>query len=488
MSSSHPSSSYCQQALDQLHHNTRRSCVYLCALIVAVCLVGQQQLDFLMVDLGGLKSATDTVAAVQATAIESTAVTAETTTTTAPPPPTAATAAIPSLPLHAVRSPPYSIPPEPIEWFDNRTRTPMTAVNARHSCIQRIRQRHDDLLNAHIHHQANNNDNNNAAPLVVLVDPSYHGNVGDHLITLAELTFLTRQHIHYVYQCGRTQTSNVVPDCGDDFTLPSISQPSSSSVAVWQGGGNWGDLWRNIQQYRIPSFAKLLKTHAKIVGMPQSLFYQDASVRDRDATTLRDSLHAVNATNDQVVLSWRELDSFQQAQQLYPFCTNLLVPDIAFQLGPFAPLPSGPDKQVDILLFLRVDKESALAQDRNDEAIQSMLSNITGGGDQELTFKIVDWNDRLEIFNSQDHLFTETSIQLLSLGRVVVCDRLHASILSYLSGQPFVYIDQMTGKISKALSVALEGCDDEATSMFAHASNLPQALALAVEFLSTYDI
>jgi exopolysaccharide biosynthesis predicted pyruvyltransferase EpsI len=50
-----------------------------------------------------------------------------------------------------------------------------------------------------------------------------------------------------------------------------------------------------------------------------------------------------------------------------------------------------------------------------------------------LDFNIVDWNDRLSIFHPAETFFGNTSIELLSLGRVVITDRLNASILAYLS-------------------------------------------------------
>lgn len=87
------------------------------------------------------------------------------------------------------------------------------------------------------------------------------------------------------------------------------------------------------------------------------------------------------------------------------------------QIGPFAPIRKAPEKMVDILMFMRNDKESKVSTKRNDNFIRDMLPN------KDMTFRIVDWPDRLEIFHTQDYLFTESSIELLSLGKVVICDR-----------------------------------------------------------------
>jgi exopolysaccharide biosynthesis predicted pyruvyltransferase EpsI len=69
---------------------------------------------------------------------------------------------------------------------------------------------------------------------------------------------------------------------------------------------------------------------------------------------------------------------------------------------------------------------------------------------------------------------------------VVVCDRLHAAILSYLSGIPFVYIDQVSGKITKTLNTAfdtLDGCMDGNRSKWGKANSLEEALSLASNFI-----
>ena len=214
-----------------------------------------------------------------------------------------------------------------------------------------------------------------------------------------------------------------------------------------------------------------------------------------------------------VVLSWRESESFHKAQQLYPYVTNILVPDIAFQLGPyhledFRSLP--PEKQVDFLFLLRRDHESTLLpgllaelEDTNDDdeadtlerqnvtqilhdaVVAAMQGSATGN---PYSYRIVDWPDRLHLFHSDDPYFSKTSIELLSMGHVVICDRLHAAVLAFLSGIPFVYLDQVTGKLSNSLGVAFdtwEGCgtrEFQNTTIevlrYSRAANLTEAIEI----------
>jgi hypothetical protein len=61
--------------------------------------------------------------------------------------------------------------------------------------------------------------------------------------------------------------------------------------------------------------------------------------------------------------------------------------------------------------------------------------------------------------------------------------------LSYLSGLPFVYIDQISGKISKTLGAAfheMDDCLDGDKAKWAKASNLKEAIQKAVQMAERY--
>jgi hypothetical protein len=125
----------------------------------------------------------------------------------------------------------------------------------------------------------------------------------------------------------------------------------------------------------------------------------------------------------------------------------MLVPDIiAFQLGEFSPIRNHdhhPSLQVDILFLLWTDKEAIdrlldvgtrHVKKKCQEEIANLLSRASssGGKDLDLTFRVVDWNDRLNFYLTRIFTISLTSaVELLSVvGKVVlVCDRLHAAVL-----------------------------------------------------------
>jgi len=264
--------------------------------------------------------------------------------------------------------------------------------------------------------------------------------------------------------------------------------------------------FEDAQDVRIPSIKTILENNYRVIGLPQSLFYLNEALKEQDVISIKenvalglglaksgglpwdpvdtsalDTAKGLKLAKSKVVLMWREKESYKEALKLYPFVSNMVVPDMAFQLGPYAPIRNHPEKMVDIIVFLRDDIESQVYSMRNFKEVMKLLPK------PGLTFKIVDWSNRLAMFDTTDYFFTNSSIELLSLGKVVVCDRLHAAILTYLSGIPFVYIDQVSGKITKTLSAAFDDigvCLDKKRSRWARASSLEEALVKASAMIS----
>ena len=103
--------------------------------------------------------------------------------------------------------------------------------------------------------------------------------------------------------------------------------------------------------------------------------------------------------------------------------------------------------KVDILFALRNDQESKYINKRNKDSIQSILGNKLSLS--HLSFELVDWWDRSKFFNKSvmspvgpefqykvkdemkfNHMKNfRSSIALMSVGRVLITDRLHTSIL-----------------------------------------------------------
>jgi exopolysaccharide biosynthesis predicted pyruvyltransferase EpsI len=182
----------------------------------------------------------------------------------------------------SVMSPFDSYPPKSI---------PLNVTNdLRHACLNELRNHRHSFYLPYIQQ----------AQHILLVDPAYHSNVGDHMITIAELELLknvsttSATSTSVVSQCSYVQAHNFVPSCDDILPLQipnRISLPSSKAdvsdasnttttdqsskykVALWHGGGNFGNLWSTAQQARIHSIVLLLQANYTIIGMPNSWYF-----------------------------------------------------------------------------------------------------------------------------------------------------------------------------------------------------------------------
>ena len=341
--------------------------------------------------------------------------------------------------------------------------------NAWATCLRGIMDAQQRLLDRHM-----------IAPTygqVFLFNPAFHWNLGDSFIVLGELLFIAKMQRNVVL-CRGPESHGLGEYCNP--------YQQKSRLAVFTAGGNWGDLWPDVHEWRIEQISKMLSSGAHIFQMPQSLHYDSQSKSFEDARILK--IMASGAPGS-VVLSWRQFDSYRTALRLYPTITNLLIPDIAFAIGPLdvATHTCPTTSKVDFLFLLREDKESVLGGDR--AVVRAMLPAIFASrGAVNRTFAVVDWWDSTDCINGYTNsaaerlsALTRTNVSitkefaarltsgssLLARGRVVVTDRLHASILSLLLHLPHVNLDQSYGKIRRTRDVAFAASNSDCINKLA---------------------
>lgn len=371
-----------------------------------------------------------------------------------------------------------------LQWQRLHQRNKTETSIIRTKCIGGIRKIHDEKLGEFIR-KFKRESSGSDGHWNLLVQPAFHSNVGDTLLTEGEEVFFQRQQfVHQMCLHYREWPAKNISHCPKHF-----ENARGNNLAFWHAGGNWGDLWPLPQQLRISGLSSLLKNNFTFVGMPQSLFYRSNATGEHQAKLIKqnvlkglglsefelnNSADAMGYVHERVIFTWREQYSYQVAKQLYPFAHNMIVPDIAFQMGEFHLKQPREDLLVDILLLLRNDQESNI-ESRADEAITLAI------GSQNKTFRVVDWDDRVELFEESNHLNIDTAAELLGLGQVVIVDRLHAGILSYLSGLDFIYIDNSYGKLTKTLYTSFD--NREACYLWERADSLYDAIQLALEYL-----
>ncbi len=314
------------------------------------------------------------------------------------------------------------------EWRDDTPRESRTSEDLRIALQDRIKEVLLPLISGR-------------AERIHLIDPPDHPNVGDCAILLGELDFFKRE----------------LPDSKVGFHDWSTYSPLSArhieraSVLLMHGGGNFGDIWPHHHQFRL----KILRRFSRqpTIQLAQSIHFDSPEA-------LRETRDAIAAHSDFTLLA-RDTKSEAFARANFD-CRVVLCPDMAFAMDRIVRKPA----TVDAFCLLRTDKEAVAPH----EGIKKQLNQM------DLSAEAGDWmDDPRNAARLSDILFSKLTskfpaaypflappafaarryyaearlrvgIDLLSRGRIVVTDRLHAHILSTLLGIPNVVFRSFDAK------------------------------------------
>lgn len=276
-----------------------------------------------------------------------------------------------------------------------------------------------------------------------LVDFPSYSNVGDSAIWIGGLKLLTQaagQPPRYV--CDNQNFRDAEFDaCHPDGPIFII------------GGGNFGDLWPKHQIFR----EMLLQKYPGrlVVQLPQTINFRDMANAARCAKLI--------AQHGNFKLMVRDRSSLKIAQE-HLRSDALLLPDLAFGMGLIEP-PTPPRN--DVFMLLREDTEKAeydkrLIQDLPDSVSADWLDE-PGDFFKSCEFKtrFDSWGrkgstmakGRIHLFKHLSHGRLDRGLRMLSSGRVVITDRLHAHILCTLLDKSHVVLDNNYGKIFSYMDV-----------------------------------
>lgn len=306
-----------------------------------------------------------------------------------------------------------------------------------------------------------------------LLDFPDHSNVGDSAIWAGERRFLDAHGMRLRY-VGSLQT----------LSPAVLRRAMPEGLVLIHGGGNFGTVWPAHQAHRERVLREL--RDYRVVQLPQSLHFDDAAALQ--------AMRATIASHPDFTLMVRDRASERIASESLGART-VLCGDSALLLHD-ALQRASPD--VDCLVLARSDKEraieglgEALAGERFSAATADWLDE-PGSITRTLALHLRRraqgrhahhaWFQR-RLAAQWDRLAWQRvhrGCRLLSRGRVVVTDRLHAHILCTLLGVPHVVLDNSYGKISSFM--------DEWTgssTLVRRAGGAAQAAALCRELLQT---
>lgn len=273
----------------------------------------------------------------------------------------------------------------------------------------------------------------------VLLDVPEHANIGDSAIYTGELSFFDR-HV------GRRP--DIVCTWSSDMDWLARHLPTEGPILL-HGGGNFGDLWMNHQNFRHDVLRRF--PGRKIVQLPQSIHYRDPAGIAETARLI--------AAHGNFTLLVRDQPSLELARRHFD-CQVALCPDAAMMLER---IDTGIAPQTDVLVTLRDDAEAV--QDEMHDWLRSRYPAADWVNVNVWTLPIrVVWklvrslpDNRLgmmwqeAMYRHQAQKRVMAGARQLAQGKLIVTDRLHMHIISMLIRRPHVVLDNSYGKISRYL-------------------------------------
>jgi pyruvyl transferase EpsO len=171
-----------------------------------------------------------------------------------------------------------------------------------------------------------------------LLDYPSHLNIGDHLIWLGS--------IFYITQTRQAQIDYVSP-MGKDFSAKEFAGLSKEGPIFLHGGGNFGDFWPGYQNFR----EKIVSEYQgrPIVVLPQTIYFSSEAALARSAKIFNQ--------HPDVTIFARDDRSLAIAREAFYNCKLYKAPDMAFQLVGLPKIPQKRSQSPRILYLCRTDAE-----------------------------------------------------------------------------------------------------------------------------------
>ena len=290
----------------------------------------------------------------------------------------------------------------------------------------------------------------------VLLDCPYHANIGDTLIWEGELSFLSGLP-YRMLGYGSMST----------WMFPRLKP---GTVVLLHGGGNFGDLWAGVQDFRL----RVIEAYADhpIVIFPQTVYYRDEQRMRADAERMARHPNLTICARDRQ--SWSRLETAFRNHLL-------LLPDMAFCIPPERLMRYAVRSDAETSLWLKRTDQELASESRPkrlpEKAVQHdwpTLERTTRA--TWLVYKLSGLCDRLSgsdagrplrwgmarladavAFGSLREENIRTGVRFLTSYGTPYTTRLHGAILAVLLHKPeVVLIDNNYGKNSSFYTTWLQ--------------------------------
>ena len=255
----------------------------------------------------------------------------------------------------------------------------------------------------------------------VLFSVPSHGNLGDHLIAIAEQK--------YIYET--TGKRPIVFTTGDIFygyDLIKNCIPQNATILI-TGGGFLGSVWPE-EENRVCNIIHDFPEN-KIIILPQSIYYGS----DSNSIELLIKVKNIYNGHKDLTLCVRENYSYDFALNVIRHYKVLLMPDFALYLKFEYPK----EKRQDILLCLRNDIEKGNAGLTPDNIKRLFIDDTR--------FTEVDTYKPYPISQQNSENEISDLVKAFKGAKLVITDRLHGLLYAVITMTPVIAFDNTTNKI-----------------------------------------
>lgn len=258
----------------------------------------------------------------------------------------------------------------------------------------------------------------------IYLDLPYYSNIGDSLIWLGTEEFLKDIGCTCIGKHSK-----------DTFDFRELSQ---DCTIILQGGGNFGDIWREHQDFR----NKVCQTYPKnnIIVLPQTIYYKSEELLTSDIEVFNNHKKLTICARDQY--SYDLLAGNGYVGDL------LLIPDMAFYINREYLNSMVKECHKDLLLLSRNDKEFPSLDTRLTKADFKDWPGLQESGDIAWKYVSTHTGEEIDDFFQNSFLLEriKEGVAFVSEYKDVYSTRLHVIILRILLGLDVVPLDNSYGK------------------------------------------
>jgi len=262
----------------------------------------------------------------------------------------------------------------------------------------------------------------------------------------------------------------------------------NDGIIILRGGGNFGDLYKYANM-RIEIIQKCKNN--MIIQLPQSAYFEEE-------INLKTTQEVIKEHSN-IILMAREKQTYKLFMDNFNYSNVKIIicPDIAILLDNMKRITK---PKTDILILARNDKEQKFKlnefagcnklikyNDINDVSFNLHIDEIDY---DNINIHITDWNkwcfnskEASDIYNKYSYkvrsiINTTIANIIMSYGKIVITDRLHAYLMCQLLGIPHIILDNTYGKLSSYYETW--GAKSELTH---YVTSMDEAMILAKQLL-----